>query len=179
MVIVIILVVLAIIIMMMYNGLVKNRNKVEEAWSGMDVQLKRRYDLIPNLIETVKGYANHEKGIFDNIADARARAMSAGTVTDHANAENMLTTSLRSLFAISENYPDLKANSNFQQLQSELSGIEDQIQMARRYYNATVRDNNNAVETFPGVIIANMFNFGKRDYFEIDESQKEAPKVKF
>ncbi|MBP7821649.1 MAG: LemA family protein [Saprospiraceae bacterium] len=179
MTIVIILLVIAVVVMFLYNGLVKNRNKVEESWSGIDVQLKRRYDLIPNLLETVKGYAAHEKGIFDNIANARAKAMSGGTVTDQANSENALTQSLRSLFAIAENYPDLKANTNFQQFQGELTNIEEQIQMARRYYNATVRDYNNSVETFPGVIIANAFNFGKKDYFEVEDAQKETPQVKF
>jgi len=163
-----------------YNRFIKKKNKVEDGWSGIDVQLKRRYDLIPNLLETVKGYATHEKEIFDNVADARARALGAGGRGEQIAAENQLTGALRSLFAIVENYPDLKANSNFQQFQSQLTKIEDEIQMSRRYYNATVREFNTSIAVFPANIIAGAFNFEPYQFFELeDHSQREAPKVKF
>lgn len=178
--IVIILVVLfGVFAMAFYNKLVRLKNKVEEAWSGIDVQLKRRYDLIPNLMETVKGYAGHEKAIFEKIAEARNQAISAGNVKDQAAAENMLSQSLKSLFAVAENYPDLKASANFRDFQQKLSDVEDEIQLARRYYNATVRENNTAVEAFPGVLIAGPMNFGKFDYFEMDYAERETPKVDF
>ena len=178
-IILILAVVLGLAFVSLYNKFVRLKNKVEESWSGVDVQLKRRYDLIPNLLETVKGYASHEKGIFENVAKARNQAISAGSVSEQAGAENMLTQSLKSLFAVAEAYPELKASENFQHFQQELSGIEEQIQMARRYYNAVVRDNNNAVETFPGVLVANSFGFSAFDYFEIDQGEKATPQVKF
>ena len=178
-VVIIVLIILGLIIMTYYNRFVRLRNKVEDSWSGIDVQLKRRYDLVPNLMETVKGYASHEKEIFENVAEARTRAITAGNVKEQEAAENMLTQSLKSLFAVAEDYPELKANTNFQQFQEELSKIEDEIQMSRRYYNAVVRENNNAVETFPGFLIANAFNFESYEYFEIELAEKETPKVKF
>lgn len=178
-IVVVILVLLGLFIMSYYNKLVKMKNKVQDSWSGIDVQLKRRYDLIPNLMETVKGYADHEKSLFENVTKARTMAISANSVGDQANAENMLSQSLKSLFAVAENYPDLKASANFQQFQAQMTEIEDQIQLSRRYYNGVVRDNNNAVETFPGVVFANMFGFQPYEFFEIDYSQREAPQVKF
>jgi LemA protein len=163
-----------------YNRFVRLKNKVEDSWSGIDVQLKRRYDLIPNLLETVKGYASHEKEIFNNVADARARALGAGGKGEKIAAENQLTGALRSLFAISENYPDLKANTNFQQFQQQLSKLEDEIQMSRRYYNATVREFNTGIAVFPANIIANSFNFTPYQFFELeDHTQRETPQVKF
>ena len=163
-----------------YNRFVRLKNKVEDSWSGIDVQLKRRYDLIPNLMETVKGYAKHEKDIFDNVADARARALNAGGKGEKIAAENQLTGALRSVFALAENYPDLKANSNFLKFQQQLTGIEDEIQMSRRYYNATVREFNTGIAVFPANIIAGAFNFTPYQFFELDDhSQREAPSVKF
>lgn len=162
-----------------YNKFVGIRNKSDESWSGIDVQLKRRYDLIPNLVETVKGYASHEKETLEKVIQARNMAVSANGVQEQAKAENFLTGALKSLFAVSESYPDLKANDGFLNLQGTLNEIENDIQMARRYYNAIVRDNNTMVDSFPSLIIARMFNFGKRDYFEIDEAQKENVQVKF
>ncbi len=162
-----------------YNGLVRLRNMAEEGWSGIDVQLKRRYDLIPNIIETVKGYATHEQETFEKVTEMRSKAINAGSVKEQAEAENMLSGALKSIFALSENYPDLKANENFKQLQETLAEVEDKIQMSRRYYNGTVRDLNIKCETFPSVIVANMFGFRKRDYFEIEESERENVKVSF
>ena len=173
------LAVVAVVAIMYYNRFVRLRNKVEESWSGVDVQLKRRYDLIPNLLETVKGYAKHEKELFENVTKARTMAMSAEKVGDQSAAENMLSQSLKSLFAVAENYPDLKANANFQQFQQQLSQIEEQIQLARRYYNAVVRDNNNAVETFPGVLMAGPFGFHTFEYFEVGAAERENVQVKF
>ena len=173
------LAVVAVVAIMYYNRFVRLRNKVEESWSGVDVQLKRRYDLIPNLLETVKGYAKHEKELFENVTKARTMAMSAEEVGDQSAAENMLSQSLKSLFAVAENYPDLKANANFQQFQQQLSQIEEQIQLARRYYNAVVRDNNNAVETFPGVLLAGPFGFHTFEYFEAGAAERENVQVKF
>lgn len=165
-----------------YNGLISFRNRVEEAWSDIDVQMKRRYDLIPNLVNTVKGYASHESGVFERVTEARAKAMQAGTVAEHAQSENMLSETLKSLFAVSEAYPDLKANTNFLQLQTELADTENKIQAARRFYNGNVRDYNTKIETVPTNIIANMFSFAKREFFELDESEQAAKKpveVKF
>ena len=173
------LAVVAVVAIMYYNRFVRLRNKVEESWSGVDVQLKRRYDLIPNLLETVKGYAKHEKELFENVTKARTMAMSAEKVGDQSAAENMLSQSLKSLFAVAENYPDLKANANFQQFQQQLTQIEEQIQLARRYYNAVVRDNNNAVETFPGVLLAGPFGFHTFEYFEAGAAERENVQVKF
>lgn len=165
-----------------YNGLITLRNRVEEAWSDIDVQMKRRYDLIPNLVNTVKGYATHESGVFQRVAEARSQAMQAGTIAEHAQSENMLTDALKSLFAVSEAYPDLKANQNFLQLQSELADTENKIQASRRFYNGNVRDYNTKIETVPTNIIAGMFSFATREFFALDDSEQAAKKpveVKF
>jgi len=171
--------VLALFVIGVYNKLVGLRNRVKEAWSGIDTQLKRRYDLIPNLVETVKGYAKHEKGVFEEVTKARSQAMQAQTPAEHAKAENMLTQTLKSLFAVAENYPDLKANENFMNLQDTLNMIEDEINKARRYYNAIVRDYNTAQEVFPNNIVAGMFGFKKEDFFEAAEEEKKNVKVTF
>jgi LemA protein len=179
----ILLVIVAIVILMfvgIYNGLVKLRNTSEQAWSDVDVQLKRRYDLVPNLVETVKGYASHEKETFEKVVQARNMAMQATSPEDKAKAENILQSTLKSLFALAEAYPDLKANQNFIQLQTELANIEEQIQLSRRYYNAVVRDLNTKVESVPSNIVANMFNFQKKEYFELDSTEeRKAPQVSF
>ncbi len=154
-----------------YNGFVSLRNRTKEAWADIEVQLKRRYDLIPNLVNTVKGYATHESSAFENVTKARSMAMGAqGPTTDHAQAENMLTGALKSVFAIAEAYPDLKANQNFLSLQGELSDTENKIQAARRFYNANVRDLNTKVESFPSNLIANMFNFVKMEFFDLPDN---------
>lgn len=169
--------------MSMYNKLVSLKNKVMEAWSGIDVQLKRRHDLIPNLVNTVKGYAAHESGTLEKVVQARNMAMSAGSsgsIHDQVQAENALSGTLKSLFALAENYPDLKANTNFIQLQSTLGEMEESLSNARRYYNALVRDNNTAVESFPSNLIANNFHFEKFDFFEIENDEERAnPVVQF
>ena len=153
---------------------------IKEAWADIDVQLKRRYDLIPNLMETVKGYAKHESSVFENVTKARSQAMQAGTVHDKEVADNMLTGALKSLFAVSEAYPDLKANQNFLSLQAELSDTENKIQAARRFYNGNVRDLNTKIEVFPNNVIAGMFNFAKQEFFELEqEAAKEPVKVSF
>lgn len=164
-----------------YNGFVTLRVRTQEAWADIDVQLKRRYDLIPNLVSTVKGYATHESTAFEKVSEARSRAMQAGTPAEKGEAENMLTGTLKSLFAISEAYPELKANTNFLQLQSELSDTENKIQAARRFYNGNVRDLNTAIDMFPGNIIASMFKFVKMEFFELeqDSEEKEPVKVSF
>jgi LemA protein len=163
-----------------YNRFISLVNRSKEAWSDIDVQLKRRYDLIPNLVETVKGYAKHESTTFDNVTKARTAAMSAGTLADKSKAENMLEGTLKSLFAVAEAYPDLKANQNFLELQRELSDTENKIQSSRRFYNGNVRDLNTAVESFPGNIIAGMFKFSKMEFFELDnEAAREPVKVGF
>jgi len=157
-----------------YNGFVALVNRAKEAWSDIEVQMKRRYDLIPNLIETVKGYAAHEKTAFENVSNARAAAMGATSVADHAQAENMLTGALKSIFAIAEAYPDLKANTNFLELQRELSDTENKIQAARRFYNQTVMALNTGLEQFPGNIVGGMFNFKAREFFELEEGEAAA-----
>lgn len=163
-----------------YNRFIRLRNMMAEAWSGIDVQLKRRVDLVPNLVETVKGYASHEKELFERVAESRAQSVSAGTVKEQAAAENALTSSLRTLFAVAEAYPELKANTNFLDLQKSLTEIEDQVQMARRYYNGTVRENNVLVESFPSNLIARLSGFTKGDFFELeDEAERKAPQVRF
>lgn len=165
-----------------YNRFITLINRTKEAWADIDVQLKRRYDLIPNLVETVKGYATHERQAFENVTKARAQSMQAGTPAAKGAAENMLSGALKSLFAVAEAYPDLKANQNFAQLQSELSDTENKIQAARRFYNGNVRDLNTSIETFPSNMIANMFNFEPREFFELEEGEaaaKEPIKVKF
>jgi LemA protein len=173
-------VVVVLWVILTYNRLVALRNRVKEAFSDIDVQLKRRYNLIPNLIETVKGYATHEKEVLQKVTDARTRAMGATGVHEKAEAENMLTGALKSLFAVSESYPDLKASNNFLELQRELRDTEDKIQAARRFYNNTVMGLNNKIETFPSNVIAGMFKFIKEEFFELDdESERAVPEVKF
>jgi LemA protein len=157
-----------------YNGFVSKVNRAKEAWSDIDVQLKRRYDLIPNLIETVKGYAAHERAAFENVTKARAAAIGASTVGEHAEAENMLTGALKSVFAVAEAYPDLKANQNFLQLQRELADTEDKIQASRRFYNQNVMALNTAVEQFPGNLIASSFNFTQMELFELSDMEAAA-----
>ncbi len=163
-----------------YNGLIRLKNRVKEAWADIDVQLKRRYDLIPNLMETVKGYMKHEEGVLTKVTEARAAAMGAKSIEDKAKAENMLSETLKSLFAVSESYPDLKASQNFLQLQDEISDTENKIQASRRFYNTQVRDFNTKIEVFPTNMIAGMLKFKAWDFFEIeDQKEKEVPKVKF
>ncbi len=163
-----------------YNGFVRMRNGVEEAFSTMDVYMKKRYDLIPNLVETVKGYAAHEQGTFEKVVQARNVAQNATTVEDKMAAENMLTGTLRSLFALAEAYPDLKANANFMDLQNQLQMVEVDIANSRKYYNATVKDYNTKTEQFPSNIIANMFNFQRKTMFELEnESERQNVKVEF
>lgn len=163
-----------------YNKLVRLKNMMQEGWSGIDVQLKKRYDLIPNLVNTVKGYATHEKEVFENVAAMRSVGINAKTVKEQEQAENQITQALGRLFAVAENYPELKANTNFIDLQAQLSQVENDIQMARRYYNGTVRENNITVESFPSNIVANMFSFRKGDYFELENIQERStPQVKF
>jgi LemA protein len=174
-----VLVVIAFVLIGMYNTLVQLRVRCDSAWSDINVQLKRRHDLIPNLVETVKGYAAHEKGTFENIAKFRSQAMQASAPADKAIAENQLTGALKSLFAVAENYPELKANEEFLQLQGSLSQLEDTIQNARRYYNAVVRDLNTKIQSFPTNILAGMFGFQQRQFFEVAEADKEPVAVKF
>jgi LemA protein len=165
-----------------YNRLVGLTNRTEEAWSDIDVQLKRRYDLIPNLVETVKGYAKHEAGTLQKVTEARTKAMGAQTVAEHSAAENILTGALKSLFAVSEAYPDLKANSNFVELQRELSDTENKIQAARRFYNSVVQELQNALEMFPSNIIGSTFGFKTREFFQLaegEEAAKQPVKVSF
>ncbi|MDN5336454.1 MAG: LemA protein [Synergistales bacterium] len=162
-----------------YNRMVRMRNLVDEGWSGIDVQLKRRSDLVGNLVETVKGYATHEKELFTRVTEARAAATQAGTVQERAREENTLTQTLRSLFAVAENYPELKANENFLNLQNTLAQLENEIQMARRYYNGSVRDYNTTIQIFPNSLFARTFGFRPRDYFEADEQDRTLPRVKF
>jgi LemA protein len=174
-----ILVVVALGVFVLYNQLVKLKVMADGAWSDIDVQLKRRYDLIPNLVETVKGYASHEKGTLEAVVNARAKAMSAQGPAERAQAENMLTGTLKSLFALAEAYPQLRAAENFAQLQGQLSAIEDAIQNARRYYNAVVRDLNTKVLQFPSNMIARTFGFKEREFFEMDAAERSVPKVSF
>ncbi|HAI73920.1 MAG TPA: hypothetical protein DCS28_00240 [Candidatus Moranbacteria bacterium] len=171
--------VVVIAVVSMYNGLITLKNRVEEAWSDIDVQLKRRYDLIPNLINTVKGYAAHEKEVFEKVTEARTRAMNAGSTQEKADAENMLSGTLKSLFAVSENYPELKANQNFLELQRELTDTEDKIMASRRFYNGNVRDFNTKIEIFPTNILAGILKFAKREFFETTVGEKENVKVEF
>lgn len=173
-------VVLGVWVMMAYNGLITLKNRTDEAWSDIDVQMKRRYDLIPNLVNTVKGYAAHEKSVLENVTKARSQAMQATGVEEKAQAENFLSGTLKSLFAVSENYPDLKANQNFLELQRELTDTEDKIQASRRFYNGNVRDLNTKIESFPSNIIAGIFNFTKRQFFQLEEEAARQPvKVEF
>ena len=174
-----ILVVIGFMLVGMYNQLVQLRVRTDSAWSDIDVQLKRRHDLIPNLVETVKGYAAHEKGTFENVAKFRSMAMQATTPADKAIAENQLTGALKSLFAVAESYPELKANEEFMQLQASLSQTEDSIQNSRRYYNAVVRDLNTRIQSFPTNILAGMFGFQQRQFFETAAADREPVAVKF
>lgn len=162
-----------------YNNLVKHRVRAEEAWSDIDVQLKRRYDLIPNLVESVKGYAKHEKDLLTQVTEARSSAMKAKSPESKAEAENMLSDTLKSLFAVSEAYPDLKASDNFKELQKELSDTENKIEAARRFYNSNVRDLNIALDSFPTNIIGSAFKISKKDLFEAHETERKTPKVTF
>ncbi|MDY0041832.1 MAG: LemA family protein [Desulforhabdus sp.] len=161
-----------------YNKLVRLRNTVDASWSDIDVQLKKRYDLVPNLVETVKGYASHEKSVFEKVTEARSRAMQATTPEQKAAAENMLAQTLKSLFAVAEAYPDLKASTNFTQLQTQLQGLEDNIEYARRYYNAVVRDYNTLTQSFPSNLIASQFGFSRREFFELEAPAAERQPVK-
>jgi len=171
---------LFIIAIGMYNSLISLRNRCDNAWAQVDVQLKRRYDLIPNLVETVKGYAKHEREVFQNVTEARAKAINANTVKDQSAAENQLSGALKSLFAVAENYPELKANQNFLMLQEELAGTEGKIAYARQFYNDTVMKFNMKQQVFPSNIIANMFGFKEKEYFELEEpAAKEPVKVSF
>jgi LemA protein len=181
---VIVLIVLAVVLVLYavvtYNRLVRLRNQAEEAFSDIDVQLKRRHDLIPNLVETVKGYAAHERGVFENVTRARASAVAAAGPEQQAQAENQLTGAVRQLFAVAENYPDLKASQNFLELQNELTDTEDKIQASRRFYNMTVRDLNVKIEQFPSNVVARFANAQQREFFELDEpGERAVPTVSF
>jgi len=174
------LIVLAVVfvVIVIYNKLVRLRTTVKSSWSDIDVHLKKRYDLVPNLVETVKGYATHEKTVFEKVTEARSYAMKASSPADKAKAENMFSETLKSLFAVAEAYPELKANANFMQLQSQLKELEDNIEYARRYYNAVVRDYNILTESFPSNIIAAQFRFVKEEFFELEEAGVERKPVK-
>jgi LemA protein len=178
---VIVAIILGVVLYIVYvfNRLVRIKNRVENAWSQIDVQLKRRFDLIPNLVETVKGYAKHERETFETVTKARSAMMKAGTVGEKAEAQNMLTGALKSLFAVAENYPELKANQNFMMLQEELSGTESKIAYSRQFYNDSVMDYNNIIKFFPTNIFANMFSYKEREYFGTVGVEREPVKVKF
>ena len=179
-IIIVVVVLLILFFIAQYNGLVRLRNRIDNAWSQIDVQLKRRHDLIPNLIETVKGYAAHEQGTFEKVVQARNAAISAQGPEQAAQAENVLTGALRQVFALAENYPDLKANQNFLALQEELTSTEDRISYARQFYNDSVLKYDNKLETFPSNTIAGMFGFKPREYFKTDDpTDREVPKVQF
>ena len=175
----VIVVLIGLVLAGMYNGLVRARVRTREAWSGIDVQLKRRANLIPNLVETVKGYAGHERETFENVTRARSMLQQAGTAPDAAQANNFLTQTLRSLFAVSERYPDLKANQNFLDLQKELSDIEEKIAYARQFYNRNVMNYNTRIQTFPNVMMAGMFGFERFEFFEVEEEARAVPEVSF
>ena len=168
-----------LLILGIYNGLIRARVRSREAWSGIDVQLKRRMSLIPNLVETVKGYAAHEKEVLENVTRARAQLEQAGGAAQAAQADNVLTSTLRTLFAVSENYPDLKANENFLAVQKELADVEEKVAFARQFYNRNVMDFNTRIQVFPSVIIANMFNFERFEFFEAEETAREDVPVSF
>jgi LemA protein len=170
---------IGLFLLAVYNGLIRSRVRTREAWSGIDVQLKRRASLIPNLVETVKGYAAHEREVLENVTRARAMLEQAGGAAQAAQADNALTGALRSLFAVAENYPQLKANENFLSLQQELSDIEEKIAYARQFYNRNVMDFNTRIQVFPNVIIANMFNFERFEFFEAEEAAREDVQVSF
>ena len=178
-IIIILIIIVIVTIIHMYNNLVGLRNRVKNSYAQIDVQLKRRNDLIPNLVETVKGYAAHEKGVLEEVTKARTGVMNASTVEEASEANNQLTGALKTLFAVAENYPDLKANSNFQQLQSELSDTEDKIAYSRQFYNDVVLKYNNACQQFPSNILAKLFGFSEETFFEAPEAEKAVPKVEF
>ena len=178
-VVIVVVVLLVLFFVALYNGLVKLRNRIDNAWSQIDVQLKRRYDLIPNLVETVKGYAAHEKETLERVVQARNMAISAQGPRDQAQAENALSGALKSIFALAEQYPDLKANQGFLNLQEELTSTEDRIAYSRQFYNDTVLKYNNKIQTVPSNMIAGMFNFAQREYFEGDEESRGPVKVQF
>jgi LemA protein len=178
-VIVVMVIIIIVTLIHMYNNLVGLRNRVKNSYAQIDVQLKRRNDLIPNLVETVKGYASHEKGVLEEVTKARTSVMNATNIEEASAADNQLTGALKSLFAVAENYPELKANSNFQQLQSELSDTEDKISYARQFYNDVVLKYNNACQQFPSSMFAKWFHFEKAEFFEAPESELEVPEVKF
>lgn len=165
---------LAVVIILIYNGLVTARVRTEESWSDITVQLKRRFDLIPNLINTVKGYAKHEREVFEKVTQARTSFLNSNTVGETAKSENMIQDALKSLFAVAENYPDLKANENFKHLQEELVDTEDKIQAARRFYNGAVRDLNTKIQTFPTNIVARMFKFEEKEFFDVEAAENQA-----
>jgi len=175
----IVLIALGIAGVVIYNRLVRGRNKVDNAWAQVDVQLKRRYDLIPNLVETVKGYASHEQETFELVVQARTQAQEAGTVAEQSQAEDFLTGALRKLFALAEDYPELRASENFQALQGELSETENKIAVSRQIYNDTTLSYNNSVQTVPTNIVANLFGFDPRQYFEVEDDARSAPEVDF
>lgn len=179
MILALLIVLLIIFVIFTYNKMIKMRNRVNEAWSDIDVQLKRRYNLIPNIVETVKGYATHEDAVFTKVTEARSNAINATNMKDQGVAENMLSGALKSLFAVAENYPELKANENFMQLQTELVDTEDKIQAARRFHNTVVRDFNTKIQSFPNSIVAKMFKFQDREFFEAEEDEKENVEVSF
>jgi len=174
---IVIIVAIVLIAIFLYNSLIRSRNQVDEAWSDIEVQLKRRYDLIPNLVNTVKGYAQQESSVLEKVTEARTRAMGAQTVAEHQKDENMLSGALKSLFAVAESYPDLKSNQNFMQLQSDLTDTENKIQASRRFYNGTVRDFNTKVQVFPTNLFASMLGFKVRQFFDIDETGAEGQPV--
>ncbi|MFY9201666.1 MAG: LemA family protein [Methanosarcina flavescens] len=176
---IIILIILGLLFVIIYNDLIKQRNRVENAWAQIDVQLKRRYDLIPNLVETVKGYAKHEKTLLEDITKARAAVMSANSISETAEASNYLSSTLKSLFAVAENYPELKANQNFMQLQKDLMETENKIAYSRQFYNDTVMKYNISIQTIPKNIVASLMGFKKKDLFETQQAERETPKVKF
>jgi LemA protein len=172
--------VIIIYLVFVYNSLIARRNRTQEAWSDIEVQMKRRYDLIPNVVETVKGYSLHERGVLENVTKARTQAMGAHSPQEHAQAENMLSNTLKTLFAVAENYPDLKANANFLDLQRELADTENKIQAARRFYNTNVRDFNIRLQSFPANMVAGMLGFSSREFFDLEEGAAREPvKVKF
>ena len=181
MIVIIVILIIIIIgtIIHMYNKLIGLRNRVKNSYAQIDVQLKRRNDLIPNLVETVKGYASHEKGVLEEVTHARTNVMNASNIKETSEANNQLTGALKTLFAVAENYPDLKANSNFQQLQTELSDTEDKISYARQFYNDIVLKYNNACQQFPSNILARMFNFSEEEYFQVPDNETTVPEVKF
>ncbi len=176
---IVILVLLGLWLILSYNGLISLRNRADEAWSDILVQMKRRYDLIPNLVSTVKGYATHEASVFEQVTAARTAAMGATTIDEHAKADSALTGTLKTLFAASENYPSLQASQNFLDLQHELRDAEDKIQAARRFYNGNARAYNTSLQSFPVNMIAGTFAFTKKDFFEMAESEQAVPEVKF